>query len=218
MAFCDKCGAYIPDGQTDCLACGYDKAAAAEEPAAEQAAAAAFETARDEERAAPEDSGKYYSFSNEELREKLEQQRKKQQETSRRWAEQEKARREANSSGRPGGDFDARRVAEEVGEKAKKAASKVRKNNRLFSTLSYLGPLFILPFLLCRDDRFALYHAKQGAVLFLFGILCEFLDFVPLLGLFMKIFFYYCIYKGMMNSINEQTEPLPYIGQLGERF
>ena len=27
MAYCDKCGAYIPDGQTKCLACGYDEAA-----------------------------------------------------------------------------------------------------------------------------------------------------------------------------------------------
>ena len=24
MAYCDKCGAYIPDGQSKCLACGYD--------------------------------------------------------------------------------------------------------------------------------------------------------------------------------------------------
>ena len=24
MAYCNKCGAYIPDGQSVCLACGYD--------------------------------------------------------------------------------------------------------------------------------------------------------------------------------------------------
>ena len=27
MAYCKKCGAYIPDGQENCLACGYDEAA-----------------------------------------------------------------------------------------------------------------------------------------------------------------------------------------------
>ena len=27
MAYCKSCGAYIPDGQTVCLACGYDEAA-----------------------------------------------------------------------------------------------------------------------------------------------------------------------------------------------
>ena len=37
MAYCDKCGAYIPDGQTKCLACGYDEA---EERAAQAAASA----------------------------------------------------------------------------------------------------------------------------------------------------------------------------------
>ncbi len=25
MAYCNKCGAYIPDGLTACLACGYDE-------------------------------------------------------------------------------------------------------------------------------------------------------------------------------------------------
>ena len=25
MAYCSKCGAYIPDGMTRCLACGYDE-------------------------------------------------------------------------------------------------------------------------------------------------------------------------------------------------
>ena len=27
MAYCKKCGAYIPDGQETCLACGYSEAA-----------------------------------------------------------------------------------------------------------------------------------------------------------------------------------------------
>ena len=26
MAYCEKCGAYIPDGQSKCLACGFDGA------------------------------------------------------------------------------------------------------------------------------------------------------------------------------------------------
>ena len=28
MAYCNECGAYIPDGRTKCLACGYDAAEA----------------------------------------------------------------------------------------------------------------------------------------------------------------------------------------------
>ena len=86
MAYCDKCGAYIPDGQKKCLACGFDS----EEEAAKAAQPAQAEAAR----TAAEDTGKYYSFTNEELRRKLDEQRKKQQEQSRRWAEQEKQRRE----------------------------------------------------------------------------------------------------------------------------
>ena len=38
MPYCKSCGAYIPDGQSKCLACGYDEEA---DRAAQQAAAAA---------------------------------------------------------------------------------------------------------------------------------------------------------------------------------
>ena len=43
MAYCKKCGAYIPDGLSACLACGYDDAAAnaAAEAARKQSARAA---------------------------------------------------------------------------------------------------------------------------------------------------------------------------------
>lgn len=215
MAFCDKCGAYIPDGQTECLACGYDEAEneRIERQQAAQAAAAAAEQEKKSSRQA--DTGKYYSFSNEELREKLEEQRKKQQEASRKWAEQEKARRDAageNYEVRQGETFHS------TGEKAQKAARSFAKNSKLLSALSYLGILFVLPFLINKDDSFSVFHAKQGAVLFLYGIISKLLRFIPLLGPVLRLFYFYCIYKGMYNAANDIKQPLPYIGQLGEKF
>ena len=41
MAYCKSCGAYIPDGQSACLACGYDENA--KQSSGGQAAAAAAE-------------------------------------------------------------------------------------------------------------------------------------------------------------------------------
>ena len=72
MAYCDKCGAYIPDGQTKCLACGYDEAEV---------------KAKKEKKS----SGTAYAYQDE-LKAKLEEQRRKQQEENRRWAEEMRAR------------------------------------------------------------------------------------------------------------------------------
>ena len=213
MAFCDKCGAYIPDGQTECLACGYDEAenAKAEQ---EQAAAAAAAAEKEEKE---QGSGKYYSFSNEELREKLEEQRRKQQEASRKWAEQEKQRRQKAASERSYTVHNGETIRSSA-EKAKKAAGAFTKNSKLLAALSYLSVFFVLPLLFNRDDRFSVYHAKQGAVLFLFGILARLLGFFPIIGAVLKLFKLFCIYKGMSNAINGIIQPLPYIGQLGEKF
>ena len=113
MAFCDKCGAYIPDGQTECLACGYDEAE--KERIEQEQAAAAAAAEREEEK----DTGKYYSFSNEELREKLEEQRRKQQEASRKWAEQEKQRRQKAAGSKPQMGRAGKRTPPEGGRSAK---------------------------------------------------------------------------------------------------
>ena len=77
MGYCTSCGAYIPDGQTKCLACGYDEAA--------QQQGAAQATAK-----APASSGKehkYRQFDSDFLRQQLDEQRKRQQENNRKWAE-----------------------------------------------------------------------------------------------------------------------------------
>ncbi|MBQ8217962.1 MAG: hypothetical protein IJZ91_08410 [Oscillospiraceae bacterium] len=215
MAFCDKCGAYIPDGQTGCLACGYDEAEK-ERIEQEQAAAAAAAAAAEEQAEKERDTGNYYSFSNEELREKLEEQRRKQQEASRKWAEQEKQRRQ--KAAEQGYTVHSGETFKSTTEKAKKTASSFAKNSKLLAALSYLGVLFVLPFLFNSKDSFSVYHAKQGAVLFLFSILSGILKSFPIVGAVLTLFKWFCIYKGMSNAINGIIQPLPYIGQLGEKF
>jgi len=214
VAFCDKCGAYIPDGQTACLACGYDEAESAK--AEQEKAAAAAATARKEE-TKEKDTGKYYSFTNEELREKLEEQRKKQQEASRKWAEEEQKRRQ-KAAEEQSYTVHSGETFRTSAERAKKAAGDFAKNSKLLAALSYLSVFFILPFIFNSDDKFSVYHAKQGAVLFLYGILVRLLGFFPIVGAVLRIFKWFCIYKGMSNAINGIVQPLPYIGQLGEKF
>ena len=63
MAYCDKCGAYIPEGYEVCLACGYDP----------KEAEKTQESAQTAQQTAP-NNGTTYSFTNEELKKKLDEQ------------------------------------------------------------------------------------------------------------------------------------------------
>ena len=208
MAYCKHCGAYIPDGLSACLACGYDEAAETSNTASE----------REE---------------NEDFRRKYEEERRLRQEENRRWAEQEKLRREEQfrrqeEYRRQAEEEKARREAEEARRREAeqqaraystvyRAASAGGQKHRVLAALSYLGPLFILPRFFCEDDRFARYHARQGMTLFVFSLLCDALSAVFPAGWILSLLRIYLIYKGMMNALNERIEPLPWIGKYGEK-
>ena len=206
MAYCKRCGAYIPDGLSACLACGFDENS-------ESAAAQSYEREQHED-----------------LREQYEQERKKQQETSRKWAEQEYERRRTarmrNEEDLFQRNEQRRQTArEETKEQAKYYAGQVRdglgrvarSNNKLVAALSYLSLLFLLPRFLCPEDEFARYHGRQGLTLFIFGVICDVISAMFPIGWLLSLFRLYCIYKGMSNALNGRMEPLPYIGKYGEK-
>lgn len=188
MAYCVKCGAYVPDGHSRCLACGYDEAAANRKKETEKSGGAA------------------YAFEKDSLKEELGRLRRVQQERSRRWAEQEaERRRQKRGPGESGG------AKKDSGAPGAFQA----EPNRLLSALSYLSVLFALPFLLCPNDPFARFHAKQGAVLFCFGVLADIVGNMIPIGWVLTLFRLYCIYKGMSSALAGRREPLPYIGRFG---
>lgn len=208
MAYCNKCGAYIPDGQTRCLACGFDETEEREKAAAAKAAASAAST------------GTRYGFDNEELRRKLEEQRKKQQQQSQAWAEQERERRERQrqreerareqTEAQRTGSYDTARQASRTG------ANKIE--SKLFAVLSYVSVLSLIPLLFRRDDEYALYHARQGLALLIYGVVADILGTIPGIGWIFSLFRVVCVFKGMINAANDIKEPLPYIGKFAERF
>ena len=179
MAYCKKCGAYVPDGLSACLACGYD------ELAEQQASGTAEE------------------------RRRLEQEERLRQQA------EERARREAEERARQ--EAERQRRANTYAYRAMGANTAGAGKNRILAALSYLSILWILPRFFCADDPFARYHARQGLVLFVFGIICDAISAAIPFGGLLNLFRIYCIYKGMSNALNERMEPLPYIGQFGEK-
>ncbi len=226
MAYCLKCGAYIPDGQIMCLACGYD-------PEAEKKAAAAAQQQSTDNKAY-----QYSGESNEELRKRLEEQRKRTQEQNRQWAEQEKARREeqaAREKARREQQEQDRRWAQEEyrrrqaekreqtaydadrGYESGHSSRSAGEGNKALAALSYLSILFTLPYIFAPQDEFAKYHAKQGIKLFIIGILADIAAAMIGFGWIVTIARLYLMYKGMSNALNGKKEPLPLIGTIGEK-
>ena len=179
MAYCKSCGAYIPDGQAVCLACGFD-------PASEKKP----ETSKPKTESSAAYQANQANENNEEMRRRLEEQRRRAREQNLQWADQEKRRREeqaAREAARKEQQEKARREAEaeyarrKAEQAAQQAAQQSAQNeapygaaagqgNKALAALSYLSILFLAPSIFAPQDKFARYHARQGMKLFIFGI------------------------------------------------
>lgn len=199
MAYCEKCGAYIPDGQMKCLACGYDPSVRNK-----YSSGAAYQQQAQQDEA----------HRKEEERRRQEEERQRRQEEYRRNAEAEFARRQKQQAERER-QANSYVNSHPYSRSGQVNSSRIRAktNNKILSALSYLGILWILPYLACPDDKFAKYHAKQGLALFIFEIVAGFVGNIISIGKLLNLFTLYCIYKGMMSALNGKTEELPIIGQ-----
>lgn len=228
MAFCLKCGAYIPIEETACPACGYDP---------EEEARKAKEAEEAAKRA-------------EEEKKRAEEEERKRRERESAWAERERQReaeerRRAEERRKQGYSYGAaqaqytsqhtgqgsayqsqntsqhtdqtwtppwsqQQTADNYGDMREQARQSV--DNQKLSVLSYLGPLVFIPMLTQKDDDFARYHTNQGLSLFLFNGLVTILGGEAIAGV-AGIFSLYCMVKGISNVLKGKKEPLPLIGK-----
>ncbi len=239
MAFCKKCGAYIPIDETACPACGYDPEAEARE-AAEAKAKAEAEARRKEQEA--------QSWA---AREKArEEEEKRRAEQRRQWEERRKqgytggaaqtqytsshsgqssasqtqytsqrtdgtwAPPWSQGSGQSNAQHNTQQTYQHYAQQQAQARESV-ENQRL-SILSYLGPLVFIPMFLRGNDDFARYHTNQGLSLMIASALgTTVAGWLNLGGLAALIsgFSLYCTIKGIGNVLKGKKEPLPFIGK-----
>lgn len=89
------------------------------------------------------------------------------------------------------------------------------EKNKVFAILAYLGILFVVPLLAAKDSPFAMYHANQGLLLFLFAVALGIIGMIPVIGLISLIgWIPHVIFMilGIINAANGQMKPLPLIG------
>lgn len=82
--------------------------------------------------------------------------------------------------------------------------------------LAYI--IFFIPLIAAQNSKFAMYHANQGLVLFLFAIIVYFVGIIiPFIGWFVILpLGYLCTLAlaivGIINAANGTKKPLPVIG------
>ncbi|MDP4038565.1 MAG: hypothetical protein Q8P54_01180 [bacterium] len=103
-------------------------------------------------------------------------------------------------------------------EEKTKAPKSDNSNDKIMGVISYIGILWIVPMLAAKDSKFAMYHANQGLVLFLLGVLVGFVGgLIPFVGWFLvapigSVFVLILAIMGIINALNGQMKPLPLIG------
>jgi len=107
-------------------------------------------------------------------------------------------------------------------EKSKNETSTKKKEKDLTPVLSYLSILFLIPLLLCKDNAFAQFHAKQGLVLFIAEVATMLIALIPILG-WLVGFIAWIIWIilsliGIMNVLGNKQVPLPIIGKFSKNF
>ncbi|MES2461441.1 MAG: hypothetical protein V4671_12735 [Armatimonadota bacterium] len=86
------------------------------------------------------------------------------------------------------------------------------EKNKVFAILAYLGILFLVPMLAAKESPFAMYHANQGLVLFLFAIALGVITMIPVVGIIGWVAHIVLMILGIINAANGQMKPLPLIG------
>ena len=105
----------------------------------------------------------------------------------------------------------------QCGEKVKEEASaetSVTSNNidmtKLYAVLAYLGLLFIIPLIMCKDSEFVRFHTNQGIILFIASVICA---AVPIVGWIASICVVVLMVVGLINVSNNEMKELPLIGK-----
>ena len=95
------------------------------------------------------------------------------------------------------------------------------KRSRLMAAMSYLGILCFVPLLFSRGDEFISFHARQGLVIWDWGVLAVFTLAIPGLGWFFSLSSSIIVIMsgiGILSSALLQEWRLPFVAGLADRL
>ena len=90
-----------------------------------------------------------------------------------------------------------------------------------YAVLSYVLCLWILTFQYKKDNPFALFHARQGIIVFVGTFACFIFMFMPFLGVFFGIFlfvFFGASLYGIYLALTGKAEKIYIVGEIAEKI
>ncbi len=94
--------------------------------------------------------------------------------------------------------------------------------SRIMAVFSYMGVLCIIPMMTSRDDTYVRFHARQGAILWMWEVLAVYSLFLPGIG---KLFFRFssmtCLILsiiGVISVLVGRAWKIPLIGEWAEKL
>jgi len=95
------------------------------------------------------------------------------------------------------------------------------REGKFFAIISYVSFLCIITLILKKDNKFALYHAKQGLVLFVMEVAAFILSIIPFLGWLIGIFGYALFLLtslwGIMQAALGVNSRIPIVTDISEK-
>lgn len=96
------------------------------------------------------------------------------------------------------------------------------KEGKIFAVVSYWFFLCILPFLLKKHNKFAVFHGKQGLVLFIFLVIGLIFSILPFLGKMVAqvIMFIYLLFMlwGTIQALLGNYSRIPVVSDIAEKI
>lgn len=96
------------------------------------------------------------------------------------------------------------------------------REGRFFAVISYISFLCIIALLLKKENKFAVYHAKHGLVLFVFEIVSFILSVIPVLGWLLRTLGYFAFILvslwGSLQAFKGNYPRIPVISKVADRI
>ena len=107
-------------------------------------------------------------------------------------------------------------------EKSMPSQDKELQEGRIYAVIGYLGILCLVPLLVKKDNKFALFHSKQGLVLFIGEVGAAIINIIPILGQLIWILsvlvFGILSLVGIVQSLMGNYWKMPVIGDIAEKI
>lgn len=102
------------------------------------------------------------------------------------------------------------------------AEDKEVQEGKIYAVIGYLGILCLVPLLLKKDNKFALFHGKQGLVLFIGWVALAIVSMIPLLGFILGFFGVLIIgilsLVGIIQALMGNYWRMPVVSDLADKF